>query len=76
MLVESPMLVGGVEEEDCAFEASSTVRALMVESDDDSRVTSARSVDFGVPPILSSREENRLVIEVEVAFCTPVEWTR
>ena len=72
MLTASPILVGGVEEDDGALEASAsgslTVTMLIVESDDEARATSARGAALGVPPILSRREEKMLVIEVEVAF--------
>jgi len=56
-LALSPMLVGGVEEDDGAFEAS-TVMTLWVDSEDEARVASSR---LGVPdaaPSLSSRVEN------------------
>jgi len=42
-LALSPMLVGGVEEEDWTFEeAASTVIVLKIDSDEDARVTSGR----------------------------------
>jgi hypothetical protein len=53
----SPMLVGGVEEDESAFEAS-TVMTLFIESEDDARVASSRLGVPGDAPSLSSRVEN------------------
>jgi hypothetical protein len=64
----SPMLVGGVDEEDFAFEAPSTVMVLSADSEEDARVTSARAEDLGVAPILSRRDENILLWKIGVAF--------
>ncbi len=63
-LALSPMLVGGVEEADCALEGSSTVIALSRELEGDARVSSAGTDDRGVAPILSRRAEN-IVVEKE-----------
>ncbi len=58
MLPLSPMLVGGVEDEDCPKEVSSTVIAVRTESDGDARVAPSRDVGRDVDPILSSRVES------------------
>jgi hypothetical protein len=58
MLALSPMLVGGVEEEDCTLEEASTVIALRAESAEDARITSVRAAVRGVAAILSRRVEN------------------
>lgn len=55
-LTLSPMLVGGVEDEDCALscEVSSTVASLLIEAiGDEARVTSAAGKACEAAPILS-----------------------
>jgi hypothetical protein len=56
-LALSPMLVGGVEEEECAFEMS-TVMTLFIESEEDARVASSVLGALGEATILSSSAEN------------------
>lgn len=51
------MLVGGVEEEETAFEVS-TVMTLLIESEDDARVASSLLGAVGEAPRLSKRGEN------------------
>jgi hypothetical protein len=58
ILALSPMLVGGVEEEDCAFETLSTVMTLLIESDEDARVRSARPDGCNDVSILSTMTES------------------
>ncbi len=58
MLALSPMLVGGVEEEDCAFDAPSTVMTLSIESDEEARVSSPRPAGRTDELILSIMTEN------------------
>jgi hypothetical protein len=67
MLARSSMLVGGVEEEDCAFDEASTVIALKTESEEDARVTSGRATARGAALILSRRVENMAMLD-HVAF--------
>jgi hypothetical protein len=54
----SPILVGGVDEDDCAFEDVSTVIALLIESEEDARVISTRAGGRDDDSILSIRTEN------------------
>jgi hypothetical protein len=56
-LAVSPMLVGGVEEEEGAFDVS-TVMTLLIESEDDARVASSLLGALGDAPSLSKRGEN------------------
>lgn len=65
-LTLSPMLVGGVEDEDCAVEALSTVMALRTESADEARAI-AGAVDRAVAFIVSPRS-NGMAISVIVAL--------
>lgn len=58
MLALSPMLVGGVEEEDSAFDASPTVMTLWIESDEEARVSSTRSKGKVEALMLSAKAEN------------------
>ena len=60
-LALSPMLVGGVEEEEGAFEAS-TVMTLLIESEEDARVASSRLGVPGEAPSLSSIVENIVLL--------------
>jgi len=62
-LTLSPILVWGVEEEDCAFEELSTVMTLLVESADEARVKSARLSGRDEAPIRSIRIENIVVVK-------------
>lgn len=64
MLTLSPMLVGGVEDEDCPSELSSTVIALSTDSAGDARVSPSRDVGRDVEPILSRSVENIATSEV------------
>jgi hypothetical protein len=67
MLTLSPMLVGGVEDEDCPRGESSTVIALSIESDGDARVAPSREVGREVDPILSRSVENIATVMSRVA---------
>lgn len=61
-LTLSPMLVGGVEEEDWAFEeAASTVMELRIDSGEEGRVASGGWKGSGGAVILLRRVENILV---------------
>jgi len=52
-----PTLVGGVDEEDCALEDSTTIE-LGMELEGDARVASAITDAEGATPMLSLRAEN------------------
>ena len=62
-LTLSPMLVGGVEEEDWAFEeeAASTVMELRIDSGEEGRVASCGLESSGGAAILLRRVENIVV---------------
>lgn len=57
-LTPSPMVVGGVEDDDCALIELSTVMALSTDSEGDARVTPSRVDGGGIESILSRRVEN------------------
>lgn len=67
MLTLSPMLVGGVEDEDCPSGESSTVIALSRDSDGEARVAPSRDVGRDGDPILSRRVENIATLRGRVA---------
>ena len=72
MLTLSPMLVGHVEEDDAAFEASRVI-TLWIDSEGDARVASCRLRLSGKAPSLSRRGENMVCgVYVNVALCVAI----
>jgi hypothetical protein len=67
MLTLSPMLVGGVEDEDSPSGESSTVIALSIDSAGDARVAPSRDVGRDGDPILSRSVENIATVRGRVA---------
>ena len=67
MLTLSPMLVGGVDDEDSPSGESSTVIALSRDSDGDARVAPSQDVGRGVDSILSRSVESIATLRGRVA---------